>query len=256
MKKRWKLSRGKRTIINLVLSALLLVLTWGLMGCPLPTAEMEFRRMERTHLLPRSEIQGIFLDGCRNRTWQTVGVQEDRVVLLESRNLSEGGSIMSIWPGRTEGATLVPIPWNGSEFEKERDIVAVDVPEGTASARLELNMACWYQGELWEYTAIALRPEDFDQLKGVPKRWDKTYIVEGELLKDGGVLFRVVSDDEGMDVTQNIAGVERRVLDQAARWETYFQGEHRPVECHVEAVFFDGAGAELGRAALATPGQG
>ena len=40
MKKRWKLSRGKRTIINLALSTLLLVLIWGLMDYPLPTAEM------------------------------------------------------------------------------------------------------------------------------------------------------------------------------------------------------------------------
>lgn len=29
---------------------------WGLAGCPLPTVEMEFRRLERQYLLPRSEV--------------------------------------------------------------------------------------------------------------------------------------------------------------------------------------------------------
>ncbi len=61
MKKgRFRLSRGASTVRNLVLAGLVFVLLWGLRGCPLPTKEMEFRRMERTYLLPRSEL--IFLD--------------------------------------------------------------------------------------------------------------------------------------------------------------------------------------------------
>ncbi len=61
MKKKWKelrprLGRGGKTVRNLLLALALAVLVWAQYGCPLPTAELEFRRMERIHLLPRSEI--------------------------------------------------------------------------------------------------------------------------------------------------------------------------------------------------------
>ena len=50
------ISRQKKTAVYLALCALLLLLIWTQFGCPLPTAELEFRRYERTHLLPRSEL--------------------------------------------------------------------------------------------------------------------------------------------------------------------------------------------------------
>lgn len=64
MKKKWRelwfsrprLGRGGRTVRNLLLTAALALMIWGQYGCPLPTAEMEFRRLERQYLLPRSEI--------------------------------------------------------------------------------------------------------------------------------------------------------------------------------------------------------
>ena len=64
MKKKWKglwarrprLSRGQKTVRNFLLCIPILIGFWGLFGYPLPTAEMEFRRMERTRLLPRSEL--------------------------------------------------------------------------------------------------------------------------------------------------------------------------------------------------------
>lgn len=46
----------KLLAVDVVLIGYLLCLIWMRSGCPLPTAELEFRRMERTHLLPRSEI--------------------------------------------------------------------------------------------------------------------------------------------------------------------------------------------------------
>ena len=55
------ISRQKKTAVYLALCALLLLLIWTQFGCPLPTAELEFRRYERTHLLPRSEL--IFRSG-------------------------------------------------------------------------------------------------------------------------------------------------------------------------------------------------
>ena len=41
---------------NLVLSALFLWMIWMRLGYPLPTAELELRRYERTHLMPPGEI--------------------------------------------------------------------------------------------------------------------------------------------------------------------------------------------------------
>ncbi len=64
MKKWWKrlewflegISYRKRIVGNLALCAFMGLLIWSQFGYPLPTAEMEFRRYERTHLLPRSEL--------------------------------------------------------------------------------------------------------------------------------------------------------------------------------------------------------
>ena len=54
--RRPRLGRGGRTVRNLLLTAALALIIWGQYGCPLPTAEMEFRRLEQQYLLPRSEI--------------------------------------------------------------------------------------------------------------------------------------------------------------------------------------------------------
>lgn len=51
-----RLGRGGKTVRNLLLTLALAVLVWAQYGYPLPTAEMEFRRLERQNLLPRSEI--------------------------------------------------------------------------------------------------------------------------------------------------------------------------------------------------------
>ena len=85
MKKRW--SKIKRVLLmrhedfnpkqqrvflicDLAFIGLILCMIWIRLGCPLPTMEMEFRRMERTHLLPPGEIvlslkknESISLDG-------------------------------------------------------------------------------------------------------------------------------------------------------------------------------------------------
>lgn len=134
MKKRWKLSRGKRTIINLALSALLLVLTWGLMGCPLPTAELEFRRMERTHLLPRSEI--VLSNGTRSGDGLQVSREDGAVLALDGTELYlrgrwmagvlEDQAVVACLSGNgryirsfhlDSGPSLVPLLWRGEYLD-------------------------------------------------------------------------------------------------------------------------------------------
>lgn len=56
MKKRKESGWGRRAARNLTLCALALLFLWAKRGYPLPTAEMEFRRMERTNLIPCGEI--------------------------------------------------------------------------------------------------------------------------------------------------------------------------------------------------------
>ena len=50
------LSRGKKLALNLGIIVLAGLWLWGMAGYPLPTAEMEFRRLERQKLLPASQI--------------------------------------------------------------------------------------------------------------------------------------------------------------------------------------------------------
>lgn len=59
-----RLSRGWRTVRNLAVVLACLYALWAWADYPLPTAELEFRRLERTHLIPRSEI--VFSNGAGN----------------------------------------------------------------------------------------------------------------------------------------------------------------------------------------------
>ena len=54
--KRFHLSRGKRLVLNLVVTVFVSLGLWGMAGYPLPTIEMEFRRAERQWMMPPSEI--------------------------------------------------------------------------------------------------------------------------------------------------------------------------------------------------------
>ncbi len=92
MKKWWKkleraldrVSRGKKLAVNLALCAFLLVLIWSRFGYPLP-AELEFRRLERTHLLPRSEI--VFSNGARSEDGLRVSGSDGSVFALDGTEL-------------------------------------------------------------------------------------------------------------------------------------------------------------------------
>lgn len=235
MKRHWKLSRGQQTVQNLLLAALLLTLRWGLAGYPLPTAEMEFRRLERTHLLPASEIQGEFQTPEQKKI--IIGTQEDLVVLYDGTNLYR-------WPRERTKATLLPV-WEGVRSIQIQEIrfAAVDVPEGTHSAVLEAVIGCWYSGG--HGSGFHISAEE----KGTA--WSRDYRAEGEMLKDGGVLFRLTAQeadeyDDGF--------IERSLFLSLTMWNTYQQSAAvRGVNWHLEAVFYDEGGAELGRAVLATP---
>ena len=54
--RRPRLGRGPRTAVNLAIITVILLYVWGMAGYPLFFPTLEFRRMERQHLLPKSEI--------------------------------------------------------------------------------------------------------------------------------------------------------------------------------------------------------
>lgn len=256
----WKLprlSRGGKIVRNLALALGLLVLFWGMYGFPIYSPRLEFRRGERENLIGGSEILGTFRTQ-NDRRW-TIGVQGDQVLLR--RTYGGYGSGFQVWPRNPEGAVLVPLP-DYSPFPKEAAVAAADVPEGTASARLEVHVGCWHDGEdLRQSQHITAWPEDFRpedfRPEVTPLRWERTYTAEGELLRGGAVLFRVVCPDEYTDPDVNIATVERTAMEKLARWDTYYRkAKYRSIDCRMEAVFFDGAGDELGRAVLSTPEGG
>lgn len=108
--------RGHRLALNLVLCAGLLSLLWGMAGYPLPTAEMEFRRLERSNLYPASEIVfslkrgGSWIAGTTVQPCDVfVGVTEKRAVACYVRGLGQDQySHLEAWPLQ-EGPSPLPL---------------------------------------------------------------------------------------------------------------------------------------------------
>lgn len=243
MKDRWlklrrsrpRLSRGWKIVRNLAVTLICLSVLWAWAGYPLPTAEMEFRRLERQNLLPPSEIQGVFR---RENEWVVVGLREDSVLFSEDRSLDR-------WPRSGTGTALVPI---GRRVWKELAVIAVDVPQGTASARLDMSLDCWFTQQGASTSISALEggyPRD-DSLDWT--RWARDYQAEGEPLREGGVLFRVPRKDE-----EDAVSIEQELFFTLTRQSNYLlPTKLRGLNCHMEAIFYGQDGRELGRAALST----
>lgn len=246
--KKWKLprlSRGGKVLRNLGTAVLLAVLTWGFTEFRLLDPYLDFRRTERANWVGPSEIQGVFQ--TKYDRW-AVGTCGDQVLLQVDHDTG-----FSYWPRKETETTLVPVP-DRRMGQGDVWVVAVDVPEGTSAARLELTVSLWY---------TILREEDATHIQysasreipggewkfGAPIQWKRTYQVPGERLKDGGVVFHVSVKDEEDDVEQS-------ALSGASDWQVWYTAgrDWRPIDCAMEAVFYDETGGELGRAALSIPG--
>ena len=187
-----------------------------------------------------SDIQGFF--DRRYDRW-IVAVCEDQVILWQ-----DGETSLEYWPRAEEGITLVPVPERQSA-QGEVWVTAVDVPEGTASARLKLTVSCWYQRSAsggWTFNSRAERPGDMPPLT---RQWKKTYFADGELMEDGAFLFHVAAEEERWE-----SGTpEKLILSHAYEWKLYwYEQERRAVDCTMEAVFYGEDGQMLEKATLAT----
>jgi len=200
--------------------------------------------MERQYLIGPEEIQGIFSADGERKQWLVAAEGDEVVLFLHPQDDPY------FWP-RGEGTTLVPRP-RMSFSEDTVWVAAVDVPEGTASARLDLETHCWYtwdrdaNSEHIRRSAVRNPPGGWEK---PPQEWEKDYTVPGERLEGGAVLFRIPMPDE--QERENF--MERNVLRDVGDWNSYRQDRKAlSAEIGMEAVFYDAGGAELGRAALST----
>ena len=238
----WRTARN--LLCALLAGAALLLLAAG--GPPV-SREEAFRRLQREQFFrPYAQYQGTVTVG--DRDWG-VGLT-DRWLLLGDMEHCH----LYPWRRQGDGPAAAPVDCQDRETGAVC-FLAAGAPEGTASARLELSLSCWYA-----VRASAL-PEDPGRLEifaaaegGVwrpgeePAFWTKTYTLEGEPLEPGAFAFWLTP--EGTDP------VEERALGAACTWRLYWWEEYRenpdlqPVRCTAVAVFYDRAGNELGRAEL------
>ena len=119
---------------NVLLTLLAGVLIWLLQGAPPLTTKGELRRLERESFLTgHAHFQGSF--SSDSRSW-ALGLTEDWVVFGDLKR-----DQLSFWPREGDGPVLAPAP-DGYGRRAELCIAAVNVPEGTASARLTATLSC------------------------------------------------------------------------------------------------------------------
>ena len=161
------ISRGNQTVFYLTWSVLLSFGIWMRLGCPLPTMELEFRRMERTRLLPRSEI--VFNSGkdcpLRWRELPKLDFRYDDVVVGAGDGYAciykTEYNIVEIYD-LTEGAAPVPMyhmtaRWMPSPgtIKSGTPLLFLQVPEEVGQAVVEIDAKdiegreLRYRGEGW-----------------------------------------------------------------------------------------------------------
>lgn len=232
------MTRKNRRILNIVrnlfIAALLATPIWGQFGYPLPTAEMNFRRMERMNLLPQpTEIQAtVEKDG---RIW-IAGAGEDFVVVFQVADFLPRAANL-FWYQRQSQATLMTVPVYG-RWEQLPWALAVDGPKEAESARLTLNVkAQAYAGGGFTYDRVLPQPAP-EGRRFI--NFDETYVLEGEHVGDGAFCFTMVyhypDEDTEMGSLERslISGIESSI---AIDWE-------------MESLFFDASGQEIGVATL------
>ena len=127
-KKRAPLGHGKKIARNLAVTVVLLAGLWACLAFPLPR-ELQFRRLERANLLPRSEI--IYQEGA-----QTVGLSGKMALSAWITGSSPDNWSFCRYPLSEDGPTLIPLRGEGSGMEAF-GLVAVNVPE---AVRVEVEL--------------------------------------------------------------------------------------------------------------------
>ncbi len=173
--RRPRLGRGGKTARNLLLTLALAALVWGQFGYPLPTAELEFRRLERQNLLPRSEIVFTAPRGTNNLEpkngpaftlygrW-VVGTQGKRAV---AGYLQGKWSRIDVFP-LNDGPSPIPLPiGNVGWIERAESERGIDSIPHIWPALLFLEMPQAARGELT--VDVTYMEEDYHRIS---EGWD------------------------------------------------------------------------------------
>ena len=228
--KRGKLGRRGRIFRNFLLAGVLGALIWACAGWPVP-ARWELRRLEREAFLsPHSQFQGsVQVD---QREW-LVGLTPRWLVMGRQNEFR-------LWPREGDGPVLAPIPeW--ATAGREICVVAAGAPQGTASARLTLEVSHWYASFGGSSSYSSQREDILDSWPdSSPEYRSETVTLEGESMEEGAFQF--------------VTELEERLVpgrEFVADWGLY-HGFHwiPPINCRMTAVFYDESGRELDRAEL------
>ena len=243
--KRGKLGRRGRIFRNFLLAGVLGALIWACAGWPVP-ARWELRRLEREAFLsPHSQFQGSVQD-----SWG-----DEVLIGLTPRWLVMGSpEEFRLWPRQGDGPALAPEPNAYYSISSMGPfggwLVAADAPAGTASAVLTARLAGWYVMEgNDQHRRVDLYPDrDRDWPEGsTPAYWEKTYRIQGEPLGEGAFGFYLEAEDPYR------GHIEIYAVREAMSWQLYQRTlhlEYISIQSQMTAVFYDAAGAELGRAEL------
>lgn len=232
--KRGKLGRRGRIFRNFLLAGVLGALIWTCAGWPVP-ARWELRRLEREAFLsPHSQFQGSIQD-----SWG-----DEVLIGLTPRWLVMGSpEEFRLWPREGDGPVLAPVP---EEFTLRGGIrvVAAGAPQGTASARLTLEVSHWYASFGGRSSYSSQREDILDGWPdSSPEYRAQTVTLEGEPMEEGA--FQFVLGEEEMRGTGDYIW---RHVEEWGLYQGYYQIS--PINCRLTAVFYDESGRELDRVEL------
>lgn len=232
--KRGKLGRRGRIFRNFLLAGVLGALIWTCAGWPVP-ARWELRRLEREAFLsPNSQFQGSIQD-----SWG-----DEVLIGLTPRWLVMGSpEEFRLWPREGDGPVLAPVP---EEFTLRGGIrvVAAGAPQGTASARLTVEVSHWYASFGGRSSYSSQREDILDGWPdSSPEYRAQTVTLEGEPMEEGA--FQFVLGEEEMRGTGDYIW---RHVEEWGLYQGYYQIS--PINCRLTAVFYDESGRELDRVEL------
>ena len=149
MKRYNNLSRPKKAALNLTLADVLLFALWAYFGYPLPTTEMEFRKLEKQNLRHPSEIvqhlerdQSFVSDLTLGDIF--IGISDKDVAVGYIQHRGAYGSSLEVWP-LLDGPTPVPIscikaPWDEkNQWWTSHAMCFVNVPKEAVRAQVVLE---------------------------------------------------------------------------------------------------------------------
>lgn len=138
------LSHRAKAVRNVLVTLALLIGLWAYMDYPLPQT-MQFRRLERAHLLPKSEI--VYRD-----SENVVGVWDDEAIAAWLSGSTPDTWRFCRYPLNEEGPTIIPLrselPDSGNPLEQEA-VIAVNVPDAASiTAILHLSHGNWERNQV------------------------------------------------------------------------------------------------------------